>query len=158
MSDLATVRVRVNGDLQVFDVDPLRRVLDVLRDDLDLTGTKEGCGAGMCGACSVLLDDAVVASCLLPVALVDGRSVTTIEGLASVGGMSAVQQAFVAEGGVQCGFCTPGQVLCATSLLDRRPNPTDAEIDEWMSGNLCRCTGYAGIRRAIHHAAGLVHG
>jgi carbon-monoxide dehydrogenase small subunit len=152
--ETAQIQVRINDRDTVLDVDPLRRMLDVLRDDLQLTGTKEGCGVGVCGACSILLDDAVVAACLLPAGLVDGRTVLTIEGLETGSGLTPLQSAFIDHGGIQCGFCTPGQVIAATALLARRPDPTDAEIDAWMAGNLCRCTGYAGIRRAIRAAAG----
>ena len=156
MSDplVGPFRFTVNGDTVEVDVDPMRRLVDVLRHDLDLTGTKESCAVGVCGACSVLVDGRVVSSCLLPVALVAGRAITTVEGLAQADGtLSPVQEAFITEGGLQCGACTPGQVVAATALLEERPNPTDDEIREWMGGNLCRCTGYAGIVRAIRAAA-----
>lgn len=148
------VHLEVNGSGHELTVDPLRRLLDVLRHDLDLTGTKEGCAVGVCGACSVLLDGEPVSACLLPVALAEGRSVTTIEGIAgSDGTLTELQSAFIDEGGLQCGACTPGQIVTATALLSQRPNPTDEEILDWMAGNLCRCTGYAGILRAIRSAA-----
>ena len=147
-------RFSVNGTAVEVDVDPMRRLVDVLRHDLDLTGTKESCAVGVCGACSVLVDGRVVSSCLLPVALAAGRDVITVEGLANAdGSLSAVQEAFITHGGLQCGACTPGQVVAATALLNEHPNPDDDEIREWMGGNLCRCTGYAGIVRAIRAAA-----
>jgi carbon-monoxide dehydrogenase small subunit len=144
----------VNGAPTTVDVDPSRRLLDVLRYDLDLTGTKESCAVGVCGACSVLVDGRVVSSCLLPIGLLEGASVTTIEGIAGPdGSLSPLQEAFITEGGFQCGACTPGQIIAATALLDANPRPTEAEIREWMGGNLCRCTGYTGIVRAIQVAA-----
>jgi aerobic-type carbon monoxide dehydrogenase small subunit (CoxS/CutS family) len=144
----------VNGTPVEVDVDPTRRLVDVLRYDLDMTGTKESCAVGVCGACSVLVDGRLVSACLLPVALAAGTDVTTVEGLAGPdGSLTPLQEAFVTEGGVQCGACTPGQVVAATALLSERPTPNDDEIREWMGGNLCRCTGYAGIVRAIRAAA-----
>ena len=148
-----TVRIEVNGRPHDVAAPPMRRLLDVLRDDLGLTGTKESCGVGVCGACSVLVDGRLASACLLPVVLADGRSITTVEGLAVGDELTPLQEAFVVEGGVQCGACTPGQVVAATALLRERPNPTDDEIRDWMAGNLCRCTGYAGILRAIRAAA-----
>lgn len=148
------IRFSVNGTAVAVDVDPSRRLVDVLRHDLDLTGTKESCAVGVCGACSVLVDGRLVSSCLLPVALAAGTDVTTVEGLAEPDGhLSPLQESFIMEGGLQCGACTPGQVVAATALLRERPDPTDDEIREWMGGNLCRCTGYAGIVRAIRAAA-----
>jgi len=147
-------RLVVNGTAVEVDVDPTRRLLDVLRHDLDLTGTKESCAVGVCGACSVLVDGALVSSCLLPIALAAGTNVTTIEGLAPLdGSLSPLQEAFITEGGLQCGACTPGQVVAATALLAERADPSEEDIREWMGGNLCRCTGYAGIVRAIRTAA-----
>ncbi len=157
MPDHAPIRCRINGEAAVLQVDPLRAMVDVLRDDLQLTGTKEGCGVGVCGACSVLLDGDVVASCLLPAGLVDGRELTTIEGLETETGLTPLQAAFIEHGAIQCGFCTPGQVLAATSLLASLPDPSDADIDAWMAGSLCRCTGYSGIRRAIQAVARARH-
>jgi aerobic carbon-monoxide dehydrogenase small subunit len=148
------IRVDVNGTPHELVVEPTRRLVDLLRHDLDLTGTKEGCAVGVCGACSVLVDGQLQSACLLPAALVDGRSVTTVEGIANPDGTpSPLQDAFVMEGGLQCGACTPGQVVAATALLNEIPDPSDDEIRDWMSGNICRCTGYAGIVRAIHAAA-----
>jgi carbon-monoxide dehydrogenase small subunit len=149
------VRIEVNGAAHHLVAEPMRRLLDVLRDDLGLTGTKESCGVGVCGACSVLLDGEVVSACLLPIVLADGRTVTTIEGLAGPGdGLTALQDAFIRDGGFQCGACTPGQIVAATALLREVPQPTEPEIRDWMAGNLCRCTGYTGIVRAIQSAAG----
>jgi carbon-monoxide dehydrogenase small subunit len=128
---------------------PMARLLDVLRTSLHLTGTKEGCGEGECGACGVLLDGRLVNSCLVPLAHVDGSVVTTIEGVAGEGQLHAVQQAFVDCGGAQCGICTPGMVLAAVDLLERNPSPTLDEIRAGLSGNLCRCTGYMRIFEAV---------
>ena len=148
------MRIEVNGSVRDLVTPPMRRLLDVLRDDLGLTGTKESCAVGVCGACSVLLDGELISACLLPVAFADGRAVTTVEGLAGPdGGLTSLQEAFIREGGLQCGACTPGQIVAATALLREGPDPSDDEIRDWMAGNLCRCTGYAGILRAIHAAA-----
>jgi aerobic-type carbon monoxide dehydrogenase small subunit (CoxS/CutS family) len=146
------VSIEVNGEAHVLDVAPTRRLLAVLRDDLALTGTKHGCGEGACGACAVLLDGRPVASCLLPVAAADGRAVTTIEGLARDD--TALQEAFVAEDALQCGFCTPGQIVSATALLASAPRPSREEIRVAMAGNLCRCGAYPKIERAILRASG----
>ena len=129
-----------------------RRLIDVLRDDLRFTGTKEGCSIGVCGACSVLVDGDLLSGCLLPAVFVDGREVTTVEGLANGETLSPLQDAFIREGGFQCGICTSGQLIAATALLAERKRPSDDEIREWMMGNLCRCTGYYGITRAIRAA------
>ena len=151
----AGVRFEVNGTRHEVGGDPLRRLIEVLREELGMTGTKDVCGVGVCGACSVLVDGELQSACLLPVGLVEGRVITTIEGLAGPRGeLSALQAAFVMEGGLQCGACTPGQVIAATALLHDTAQPTDDEIDEWMAGNLCRCTGYEGIRRSIRAVAG----
>jgi carbon-monoxide dehydrogenase small subunit len=142
--------MEVNGTTHELKALPMRPLLDVLRDDLGLTGTKESCAVGVCGACSILVDGALTSACLLPVALADGRAVTTVEGIAGAdGGLTALQEAFVREGGIQCGACTPGQIVAATALLDEQPSPSDEAIRDWMAGNLCRCTGYGGILRAI---------
>ena len=144
------IRLRVNGREAVVHAHPMARLLDVLRLGLHLTGTKEGCGEGECGACSVLLDGELVNSCLLPVIQADGATITTIEGLAQEAGeLHVVQQAFLTHGGAQCGICTPGMVLAAVSLLERHPNPTEAEIRNGLAGNLCRCTGYMRIFEAV---------
>ena len=129
-----------------------RRLIDVLRDDLGFTGTKEGCSIGVCGACSVLVDGELLSACLLPAVFVDGRAVTTVEGLANGDELSPLQDGFIREGGFQCGVCTPGQLIAATALLAQHPRPSDGDIREWMMGNLCRCTGYHGITRAIRAA------
>ena len=125
----------------------------MLRDDLGFTGTKEGCSIGVCGACSVLVAGELLSACLLPAVFVDGRAVTTVEGLANGETLSPLQDAFIRDGGFQCGICTPGQLIAATALLAEHPRPTDDQIREWMMGNLCRCTGYQGITRAIKTAA-----
>jgi len=130
-----------------------RRVIDILREDLNLTGTKEGCSAGECGACTILVDGESRLSCLMLAAQLEGRSVTTIEGMASEGRLHPLQEAFVEHGAVQCGFCIPGMVLSAADLLRRNPNPTRMEIRQGLSGNLCRCTGYQKIVDAVETAA-----
>lgn len=148
------VRLEINGQRHALDVEPARRLVDVLRHDLGLTGTKESCAVGVCGACSVLVDGQLVSSCLLPAALADGHAITTVEGIANPdGSLSPLQDAFIREGGLQCGACTPGQIVAATALLAEDPHPSEDHIRDWMSGNICRCTGYAGIIRAIQAAA-----
>jgi carbon-monoxide dehydrogenase small subunit len=148
------VRLRVNGHEHELAVSAEELLIRTLRDSLGLTGTKLGCAVGVCGACTVLLDGRMMSACLLPTVFVDGRHVTTVEGL---GGdrLSPVQQAFVDEGGFQCGICTPGQVMAATALLEENPDPTDDEIRTWMIGNLCRCTGYYQILASVRRAAEL---
>ena len=131
----------------------MRRLLDVLREDLHLTGTKEGCGEGECGACSVYLNDELVNSCLIPIAQVQGARICTIEDLGKDGTLHAVQQAFIEAGAAQCGICTPGMILASLQLLVRHPQPTDEQIREGLSGNLCRCTGYTRIFEAVRKAA-----
>ena len=143
------ITMRVNGREVAFDAWPLARLLDVLREELRLTGTKEGCGEGECGACAVLLDGELVNSCLVPAAQADGANITTIEGVAIGDELHAVQQAFLEHGGAQCGICTPGMVLAAVNLLERCPNPTDADIRNGLAGNLCRCTGYMKIFESV---------
>jgi carbon-monoxide dehydrogenase small subunit len=143
------VSFRVNGAQARVEAYPLARLLDVLREELRLTGTKEGCGEGECGACAVLLDGQLVNSCLVPILQVEGSAVTTIEGLARGEQLHAVQQAFLACGGAQCGICTPGMVMAAVNLLDRVPEPTEEEIREGLAGNLCRCTGYTKIFESV---------
>jgi carbon-monoxide dehydrogenase small subunit len=140
----------VNGESYSGVVEPRKLLADFLREDCGLTGTHLGCEHGVCGACTVLLDGYAVRSCLTFAVQVDGREVTTVEGLAgSDGSLNPVQEAFQREHGLQCGFCTPGFVVSATGLLQENPNPTDEEIKEGLSGNLCRCTGYQGILRAV---------
>jgi carbon-monoxide dehydrogenase small subunit len=147
----ATVSVtcRVNGASATMQGHPMTRLLDVLRTELHLTGTKEGCGEGECGACSVLLDGRLVNSCLVPLIQVDGSAVVTIEGVAEGERLHAVQEAFLACGGAQCGICTPGMILAAVSLLERTPDPDDDDIRIGLAGNLCRCTGYMRIFEAV---------
>jgi carbon-monoxide dehydrogenase small subunit len=148
------LRLEVNGRPRRADVPPMKRLLDVLREDLRLTGTKEGCGEGECGACAVLLDGELVNSCLVPACQADRRAVTTVEGLAAPdGGLHPVQQAFWETGGAQCGICTPGMLVAAVALVERARRPSDAEIREWLAGNLCRCTGYVKIVEAVAAAA-----
>jgi carbon-monoxide dehydrogenase small subunit len=146
------LRVKVNGVEQSIDAPPMSRLLDVLREELRLTGVKEGCGEGECGACSVLIDGELVNSCLVPVLQVEGASIVTIEGVAKGGTLHAVQQAFLEHGGAQCGICTPGMILAAMTLLREHPDPTLEQIKEGLAGNLCRCTGYMRIFEAVVHA------
>jgi carbon-monoxide dehydrogenase small subunit len=150
----ARVECRVNGEEVTLEGHPMMRLLDALRVSLRLTGTKEGCGEGECGACSVLIDGVLVNSCLVPLLQVDGRDVRTIEGLARESELHAVQQAFIDHGGAQCGICTPGMVLAAISLLERNPAPDLDDIRVALAGNLCRCTGYARIFEAVVAAVG----
>jgi carbon-monoxide dehydrogenase small subunit len=146
------VNFTVNGTPHRLRALPMARLLDVLREDLRLTGTKEGCGEGECGACSVLVDGELVNSCLVPVLQVEGAQIKTIEGVASGAELHAVQEAFIECGGAQCGICTPGMVLAAVSLLAHTPQPTDADIRNGLAGNLCRCTGYMKIFDAVVRA------
>ena len=158
------IEFKLNGQkTRVTDVPGEMSLLDLLRDRLDLKGTKEGCGVGECGACSVLLDGRVVNSCLTPAGKVAGREVTTIEGLAPPGPgedgrLHPIQEAFLETGAVQCGFCTPGMILAAQSLLSQNQDPTDEEIKIALAGNLCRCTGYHDIIRAVRRAANKMGG
>ena len=146
------VRLSVNGVPYARDIPAGRLLVDFLRYDLALTGTKEGCGVGVCGACAVLVDGQMAASCITLTAAVDGAEITTIEGLAQDGRLHPVQQAFIDYGGFQCGICTPGQVIAAKALLDVNPNPTEDEIRDWLLGNLCRCTGYYKILESVVQA------
>ena len=143
----------VNGETKTIRAYPMERLLDVLRRDLGLTGTKEGCGEGECGACSVLLDDTLVLSCLIPVAQADGAELVTIEGASVDEQLRTLQETFLECGGAQCGICTPGMILAAGHLLRRNPRPTPEEIREGLAGNLCRCTGYLQIFEAVAEAA-----
>lgn len=147
------LRFKINGITRDIEAHPMKRLLDVLRDDLRLTGTKEGCGEGECGACSVILDGEVINSCLVPVCQVHGSSIVTVEGLARDGRLDPLQRAFLECGGAQCGICTPGMLIAARALLDCNPQPTRAEIKEAIAGNLCRCTGYTKIIEAIERAS-----
>jgi aerobic carbon-monoxide dehydrogenase small subunit len=146
------ISLSVNGQLTVVRVHAMERLLDVLRHELGLTGTKEGCGEGECGSCSVLMDGMLVNSCLIPVLQANGTNIITIEGLASDGQLRVLQQAFLECGGAQCGICTPGMILAAFHLLSKKPQPTVEEIREGLSGNLCRCTGYMQIFEAVAEA------
>ena len=149
-----TVTLTVNGEKRTAEVRPDETLLEMLRERLGLTGTKEGCGKGECGACSVILDGAPVTSCIVFAAQCEGRDVLTIEGLSDDGKLGVIQEAFVEAGAVQCGFCTPGMIMSAHALLSSNPNPTRGEIAEAISGNLCRCTGYVKIIDAIELASG----
>jgi len=146
------IEFTINGESRKLDVLPMARLLDVLREQLQLTGTKEGCGEGECGACTVVLDGRIVNSCLVPVAQVNGAEITTIEGVAHHDQLHAVQQAFIQHGGAQCGICTPGMVLAAVDLLKRNPQPTEDDIRNGLAGNLCRCTGYMKIFESVVQA------
>jgi carbon-monoxide dehydrogenase small subunit len=150
------VSIEVNGELRSVDIRAAESLLEVLRERLGLTGSKDGCGIGVCGACTVVLDGRMVSSCIQLAVLADGGRVTTIEGLASAAGLDPVQQAFVECGGLQCGACTPGQIMAARALLDETPQPTREQIVRWMTGNLCRCTGYEQIVRSVERAAEIV--
>jgi aerobic carbon-monoxide dehydrogenase small subunit len=142
----------INGRATTLEAHPMARLLDVLREQAGLTGTKEGCGEGECGACSIEMDGALVNSCLVPALQAEGAKIRTIEGLANDARLHAVQQAFLTYGGAQCGICTPGMILAAVNLLSRNPHPSEEEIREGLSGNLCRCTGYTKIFASVVEA------
>ena len=144
----------INGKRRRLDVHPMKRLLDMLREDCGLTGTKEGCGEGECGACTVLLNNEAVCSCLVPLFQVESASITTIEGMAPAGQITDLQRVFATEGGAQCGACTPGMVLTIRALLKRYPRPTRDQVREFVSGTLCRCTGYERIFRAVEVLTG----
>ena len=146
------VNFTVNGESRTIEVFPMARLLDVLREQLHLTGTKEGCGEGECGACTVILDGKIVNSCLVPIAQVNRAEIKTIEGVAQQDQLHAVQQAFIDHGGAQCGICTPGMVLAAVDLLNRNSEPSETEIRNGLAGNLCRCTGYMKIFESVLRA------
>ena len=146
------ITFNINGESRTIDVLPMERLLDVLRAQLHLTGTKEGCGEGECGACTVFLDGQIVNSCLVPVAQVNGSEIMTIEGVARDDQLHAVQRAFIDHGGAQCGICTPGMVLAAIDLLQRNPQPSETDIRNGLAGNLCRCTGYMKIFESVVRA------
>jgi aerobic carbon-monoxide dehydrogenase small subunit len=148
----AEISFTVNGRSQTLRIHPMERLLDVLRNQLGLTGVKEGCGEGECGSCAVLLNDELVVSCLIPVLQVQGADIVTVEGLASTDQLHALQQAFLDCGGAQCGICTPGMILAASQLLRKKPDPTREDMREGLSGNLCRCTGYLHILEAVEKA------
>jgi aerobic carbon-monoxide dehydrogenase small subunit len=153
-----TIRMRVNGQEHTLDIPQQRLLLDCLRYDLGLTGAKEGCSIGVCGACTVLMEGKIVSSCLVLAAMADGKDILTIEGLAQNGKLHPLQQAFIDHGGFQCGICTPGMIMAAKALLDDNPDPSEDEIKDWMMGNLCRCTGYYKIIESIQAAAGQTQG
>ena len=146
--------LHVNGSARRIDADPDRTLLSVLRDDLDLTGTKFGCGEGQCAACTVLIDGVATRSCLTKVSAVGGKKIVTIEGLAPAGKLHPMQEAFLAADALQCGYCTPGMILGAVALLRRNPNPSEQEIASGMNGHICRCGTYPRVVRAIRAAAG----
>jgi aerobic carbon-monoxide dehydrogenase small subunit len=147
------VSCTVNGEAVTLEGHPMSRLLDALRSGLRLTGTKEGCGEGECGACSVLVNGELVNSCLMPLLHAEGTEIRTIEGIAESDALHRVQEAFIARGGAQCGICTPGMILATISLLERHPHPTDEQIQAGLAGNLCRCTGYMRIFDAVKAAA-----
>ncbi|HVG68629.1 MAG TPA: (2Fe-2S)-binding protein [Gaiellales bacterium] len=149
-----TTNLKVNGDTYAVEIEPARSLLSVLRTEIGLTGSKEGCDDSECGACMVLLDGKPVNSCSYLALQAEGTEVTTVEGLADGGELHPLQRAFLEEGGVQCGFCTPGMLISATALLERNPKPTEEEVRIALSGNLCRCTGYQGIANAVLKVAG----
>jgi carbon-monoxide dehydrogenase small subunit len=148
-SSWPAIQLTVNGELREVRVPPMKRLLDVLREDLELTGTKEGCGEGECGSCSVRMDGELVNSCLVPVLQAQGSTLQTVEGLACDGELHPLQRAFLDCGGAQCGICTPGMLMAATHLLEHNPRPSLAEIREGLSGNLCRCTGFIRIFESV---------
>jgi carbon-monoxide dehydrogenase small subunit len=147
------IHLKVNGKPYELDIPVKKLLVDLLREDLGLTGTKLGCGVGECGACTVLVNGKAVCSCMTLAVEVDGAEVMTIEGLAQKGKLHPLQESFVAHGAAQCGFCTPGMILAAKSLLDENPHPSEAEIKQSLAGNFCRCTGYASIFRAVKSVA-----
>ena len=153
MLTVETLTMGLNGQEVTVEVKPDALLVDVLRDQLELTGTKEACGEGECGACTILLDGEPVTSCLVPALKVQGREIMTVEGLTSMGELHPLQKAFVEHGAVQCGYCTPGMLMSAKALLDRNPHPSEEEIKRAISGNLCRCTGYIKIIEAIKAAS-----
>jgi carbon-monoxide dehydrogenase small subunit len=150
---MSSIAITVNGQPKTVDVPPMKRLLDVLREDLRLTGTKEGCGEGECGACAVLLNGQLVNSCIIPALQANGARLCTIEGISTDGRLHPIQQCFLEKGGAQCGICTPGMILATHHLLDKHPNPTLDQIKEGLAGNLCRCTGYMRIFESVQQAA-----
>jgi aerobic carbon-monoxide dehydrogenase small subunit len=153
MSGCTSIHFNINGAACAVNVPPMKRLLDVLREDLRLTGTKEGCGEGECGSCSVRMNGELVNSCLVPVLQAEGATIQTVEGLACDGELHPLQRAFLACGGAQCGICTPGMLMAATQLLANNPHPSMAEIREGLAGNLCRCTGFIRIFESVIAAA-----
>jgi aerobic carbon-monoxide dehydrogenase small subunit len=153
MSPRCTISLNVNGENNTLSVYPMERLLDVIRNQLSLTGTKEGCGEGECGSCSVLMNGELVNSCLVPALQAQGATVVTIEGLTAQKDLHPVQQAFLKCGGAQCGICTPGMIMATVQLLSRHPSPNLEQVREGLGGNLCRCTGYSRIFEAVMEAA-----
>ena len=153
MSKKVQVQATINGENVEFLCEPRQSLLEVLRETLGLTGAKEGCNNGNCGACNVILDGALVNACLVLAVEINGRSVTTVEGIATADGLHALQEKFISHAALQCGFCTPGLIVAAKALLDQNPNPSEGEVRQWLSGNLCRCTGYDRIIRAVMDAS-----
>jgi carbon-monoxide dehydrogenase small subunit len=153
MAKKLVVQTSINGEETTFLCEPRQSLLEILRDDLGLTGTKEGCSNGNCGACSVQLDGVLVDSCLVLAVETEGKEVTTIEGLASPVQLHPLQQKFLEHAALQCGICTPGFIIAAKALLEKNPHPTEHEVRHWLAGNLCRCTGYDKIIRAVLDAA-----
>lgn len=156
MAGKVHVTTKINGEETEFLCEPRQTILEVLRDQLDLTGTKEGCSNGNCGACSILLNGKVVDSCLVMAIETDGQEITTIEGIASPEGLHPLQQKFLEHAALQCGICTPGFIVAAKALLDKEPNPSEERIRLYLAGNLCRCTGYDKIVRAVQDAAAVM--
>ncbi len=150
---MTTIQLTINGREETIEAPPMKRLLDVLREDLHLTGAKEGCGEGECGACAVLINGELINSCLVPILQAEGAEITTIEGLVIDEKLHPIQQCFLKEGGAQCGICTPGMILATHHLLDKYPQPTLLQIQEGLNGNLCRCTGYMRIFTAVQQAA-----
>jgi carbon-monoxide dehydrogenase small subunit len=150
---MTTIQFIINGHEQTMEAPPMKRLLDVLREDMHLTGAKEGCGEGECGACAVLINGDLTNSCLVPVLQAEGANIITIEGLSTEKKLHPIQQCFLQEGGAQCGICTPGMILATHHLLDKHPQPTLLQIQEGLNGNLCRCTGYMRIFNAVQQAA-----
>jgi carbon-monoxide dehydrogenase small subunit len=150
---MSQITFNINGEQRTVEVPPMKRLLDVLREDLHLTGTKEGCGEGECGACAVMIDGELVNSCLVPALQVSGSTLCTIEGVSTEGHLHPIQQCFLERGGAQCGICTPGMILATQHLLDKYPDPTLEQIQEGLAGNLCRCTGYMRIFESVQEAA-----
>ena len=153
MSKKVRVQAMINSENVEFLCEPRQSLLEVLRETLGLTGAKEGCNNGNCGACNVILDGALVNACLVLAVEINGRSVTTVEGIATADGLHALQEKFISHAALQCGFCTPGFIVAAKALLDQNPNPSEGEVRQWLSGNLCRCTGYDRIIRAVMDAS-----
>ncbi len=153
MNKKVRVQATINGEEVEFLCEPRQSLLEVLRETLGLTGAKEGCNNGNCGACNVILNDTLVNSCLVLAVEINGCNLTTIEGIATAQGLHPLQEKFIAHAALQCGFCTPGFIVASKALLDQNPNPSESEVREWLAGNLCRCTGYDRIVRAVMDAA-----